>query len=42
MNKIISVIKEYNLIFHSTFLILLLTNIIIWGWLFYKFIGTFI
>jgi hypothetical protein len=42
MNKIISTIKEYNLIFHTSFIVLLIANIITWGWLFYKFIGTFI
>jgi hypothetical protein len=42
MNKIISTIKEYNLIFHTSFIVLLIANIITWGWLFYKFIGAFI
>ena len=41
MNKIISIIKEYNLIFHTSFLVLIIANIITWGWLLYKFVGTF-
>ena len=41
MNKIISIIKEYNLVFHVSFLALLITNVILWGWLLYKFVGTF-
>ena len=38
MNKIISIIKEYNLVFHTTFLLLVVTNIIAWGYVFYQFI----
>ena len=38
MNKIMSVIKEDNLVFHVSFLTLLITNVILWGWLFHQFI----
>ena len=38
MSKIISTIKEYNLVFHTTFLLLVVTNIIAWGYVFYQFI----
>ena len=33
-----SKLKEYNLVFHTTFLLLVVTNIIAWGYLFYQFI----
>ena len=41
MNKATSIIKEYNLVFWSSFLILGLSNLIAWSYLIYQFIGTF-
>ncbi len=41
MNKTTSIIKEYNLVFWVSFLILGLSNFIAWSYIIYTFIGTF-